>query len=84
MVDISLPKSVKGVNEQNTVRFYCACCDYTASKKHHLIKHLGTAIHKSRLTGKPKAKKCKCSFCFKTFKSRQGRWKHEKNVLIIQ
>ena len=78
MVDISLPKSVKGVNEQNPPKFYCACCDYTASKKHHLKKHLGTAIHKRRQEAASGVKKCKCSFCLKTFKSRQGRWKHEK------
>jgi len=78
MVDISLPKSVKSVNEQNAPKFYCACCDYTASKKHHLRKHLGTDLHKTRQEATPKVKKCKCSFCFKTFKSRQGRWKHEK------
>ena len=78
MVDISLPKSVKGVNEKNPPKFYCACCDYTASKKHHLKKHLGTALHKRRQEATPKIKKCKCTFCLKTFKSRQGRWKHEK------
>jgi len=78
MVDISLPKSVKSVNEQNATKFYCVCCDYTASKKHHLRKHLGTALHKRRQEATPKVKKCKCSFCSKTFKSRQGKWKHEK------
>ena len=70
MVDISLPKSVKSVNEQNAPKFYCACCDYTASKKHHLRKHLCTALHKRRQEATPKVKKCKCSFCFKTFKSK--------------
>ena len=81
-------KKVAQVAKSSSEKYYCSLCDYKTSKKYNYDKHLGTTKHKRRHTLEKKKGCSKCSFCSKSFRSRQGRWKHEKkcprNPIVLQ
>ena len=87
LVDKRNPKS-----PQKSQRFFhCKMCDVTTSHRGDWKKHLLTAKHQRAASGSKKPRKSPkliCSYCSKTFKSRGGKWKHEKkcpeNPIIIQ
>ena len=89
-----LPKSVKSVKKSQ--KFYCECCDYYASQKSHLKKHLATQKHKKNMLPNvtktlPKSVKSRtkvakifvCEHCNKEYKSRKGLWGHKKKCIPI-
>ena len=81
-------KKVAQVAKSSSEKYYCSLCDYKTSKKYNYDKHLGTTKHKRRHVQKKSSECSKCSFCSKSFRSRQGRWKHEKkcpgNPMVLQ
>ena len=90
----SLPKkSKKSKKEQN---FYCACCDFSTSKKGNWERHLATQKHlKKSLPNhyQKRAKKSKkepksvkifvCEHCSKEYKSYKGLWGHKKKCVPV-
>ena len=75
---------------KNVSKYYCEFCHYTSSKKSHYEEHLTTLKHKNILLGDTQLTfsglfrpdgKIKCSNCLKTYKSRNGLWKHQKICL---
>lgn len=64
---------------------YCEFCDYRASRKSDFRKHLMTAKHirncnqnVTKNSQKLSKKKYYCEICCKTYKSRMGMWRHNK------
>ncbi len=82
---------IRGNKKNPDAKYQCLNCDYYTSHKGDWTKHLLTAKHKkicgyAKKTRNPK-KTHKCNLCGKIFKSRSGKWKHEKNameILIVQ
>ena len=87
LVDKRNPKS-----PQKSQRiFHCKTCDVTTSHRGDWRKHLLPAKHQRAASGSKKPRKSPkliCSYCSKTFKSRGGKWKHEKkcpgNPMVLQ
>jgi hypothetical protein len=68
-------------------KFYCKFCDFHTSKKSHYKEHLSTLKHQNSILGDTKLTKPSafrpndnfvCNHCSKTYKSRNGLWKHQK------
>jgi len=69
-------------------KFYCKKCNYECSKKYNWDKHLATSKHNKVTQGDILVAKsgnlitnniyC-CEKCNKTYESRNGLWKHQKN-----
>ena len=62
--------------------FCCKYCDYNTSRKNHYDRHLLTAKHQmDDAEDKKGAKRAETYFCQcgKTYKHRQGLWKHQKS-----
>tara|TARA_B100000073_G_scaffold263372_1_gene223058 strand:- start:113 stop:934 length:822 start_codon:yes stop_codon:yes gene_type:complete len=71
---------------------YCKFCDYTASQKSNWERHLLTKKHKKKchlsVTCVPKneyktSKNYSCEQCGKSYKSRNGLWKHKKTCVPV-
>ena len=72
-------QKVAEVEKACPLKYYCQLCDYSTSKTYNFNKHLTTSKHQKNT--RPPGR-IKCPFCSKKFKSRQGRWKHEKKCLL--
>jgi len=78
-------KSVKSVKSVKT--YYCEICDYNASQKCHLAKHLASKKHQKNSDQKcPKCPKSDqneqngffCKYCNKKYKTKSGLYRHIK------
>ena len=77
-------------NSPKTRRIFCCKkCDYTCSKKSDYNKHIMTLKHlkddaddKMDYKKSPKVATAYFCDCGKSYKHRQGLWKHQKNCLI--
>ena len=72
----------RGNEKKLNAKYNCNFCNFTTSHKNDWSRHLLTAKHKkacgyAKKTRNPK-KTHKCNLCGKIFKSRSGKWKHEK------
>ena len=72
-------------------KFLCKFCDFSTSKKSHYTDHLTTLKHQKRVLGDAQVTKTAvfrshdifiCNSCNKTYKSRNGLWKHQKTCFI--
>ena len=64
-------------------KFTCVKCDYITFRKHNFVKHKLTRKHLKNARGnfgkfEETKKVVKCEFCNKIFKSKSGKWKHNK------
>ena len=71
--------------------FICQCCDYKTSRKNNWERHLLSKKHKKKchlsVTSVPKneqktSKIFSCEHCDKSYKSRNGLWKHKKVCVL--
>ena len=66
-------------------KHHCKFCNFTTSHKNDWSRHLLTAKHKKACgfhrDNSKTQKQHQCSFCGKRFKSRSGKWKHEKKCI---
>ncbi len=72
------------------LKFYCEFCDYHTSKRSHFNEHLSTRKHqKSRIGDNLVTNPAPfrpheilvCEACSRTYKSRNGLWKHQKKCM---
>ena len=68
--------------------FDCKLCDFKSTQKSHLTRHFKTEKHKKMekgikgIKGMKRDRLPKCSFCDRPFKTRSGKWKHEKKCAV--
>ena len=87
--DILVTKTSK--NEEQ--KFSCHICDYKCSKKYNLNRHLNSSKHNSVTLSNKKGgeneqnehkaymqfeNNYSCDFCYKSYESRNGLWRHKK------
>lgn len=74
-------------NPQKIPKYFCKKCEYKTNNKKDFIKHLSTLKHinsdnyNGLTTENPQKipKEFKCNFCYKSYKYRDGLWRHSKN-----
>ena len=69
----------KGNKKKHQKKYQCVLCDFYTSHKNDWNKHLMRAKHKKACgNARDNPKTHECKLCGKKFKTRSGKWKHEK------
>jgi len=78
-------KSVNKMMDNKTKKtnmYFCKCCNYDTSYKHHYDKHLTSKKHLKNIDNSSKnTVEYYCKKCNKKYKTRSGVWKHETKCL---
>lgn len=78
-------KSVNKMMDNKTKKtnmYFCKCCNYDTSYKHHYDKHLTSKKHLKNIDNSSKnTVEYFCKKCNKKYKTRSGVWKHETKCL---